>query len=457
MRFRRSFGWNCNKAICSAGKRVFASQIEAKAMEQFKDYSVKISCRKAELPNEILSSFVSEDTLIIEGFDAVFLELNNWSSLGASWKVLAGKLLKPPPTLATIEFLSKCKNPAFEMLRTWVLQSRVKTFDLLIETMVECKLYSACDELLSILENSALESMESQKQPVGVACYDDLDIITPDEQAVSEMLLGVEENLLAPREVNEQQRTSSYSGAVNGRTNRGAQLQRSQSLPAGWFKTICRKAKRPFRRLFSLQARYDRQSTLPDVDTSPSDPIPPLPVEENEIFIVSSRADNETNAMRGLETFVSSLKPVRNGELTVKTIHDIEQNGMVTTTWLQERFDRARYVVLCFSSHMKQITEYSSDAKHFSDRTDYNLKFTMDFLVTGKIYDCGCRNPKGKFIPILLHGQDMSNLILPLRHFLHFSYPREERKISNYIMNVPEYPVICPPSPKPLVRKELCC
>jgi hypothetical protein len=156
--------------------------------------------------------------------------------------------------------------------------------------------------------------------------------------------------------------------------------------------------------------------------------------------------------MKDLMSFVRRLKPVRNGELTVRTIHDVDQGGKVTATWLEERVLRARYVIVCFSKSMQEIVHRESQ---FGLQADYNLKFTIDFLVAGTIYESGCRNPDGKFIPVILDGHDRSAVIVSLRHFQNFCWPDEQERIMKYILNLPEYPVPRQGYRKALVPREI--
>ena len=176
-------------------------------------------------------------------------------------------------------------------------------------------------------------------------------------------------------------------------------------------------------------------------DPIPPQPSSPPPPPEDEIFVVSSDVDNQTHEMQRLMSFVHNLRPVNKGLLTVKTIHDSEQHGQMMTTWLEERVNRARYVIVCCSSILKQIVDEQTNMPRFNHQIDYNLKFALNFLVTGVIYGNGCRNPKGKYIPILLPEHDSSNLLIPLCYFMTFNWPNDEKKISNYIMNRPDHPV----------------
>ena len=122
------------------------------------------SRRIKQLSDKTLSYCVTADTLVDDRLSVVYNELNGQSCLGRNWKGLAGKLLKPRPTFATIENLSQSANAARELLITWVLQqshqNQASTFEMLIETMLKCKLYSACDELLDFLEKIEGESDE---------------------------------------------------------------------------------------------------------------------------------------------------------------------------------------------------------------------------------------------------------------------------------------------------------
>ncbi|CAB4037080.1 ---NA--- [Paramuricea clavata] len=446
-------------------------------MSDFEDYSEEISQRKEALSDECLSCCVTADTLVYDGLTLFYDELTE-TCLGRDWRKLAGKLLTPPPTRATIKKLSKCENPARELLQTWVSQSDVpETFDSLIETMVECKLYSACDELLDFLQNSPLDLLErceklgisnevedrsdgtlefkenptsrhmsEQNSPSDLQqCHEKLDRIDVDEVEDQSETSKSQQNPTSPH-ITKQQQEAQKSPL------------RSISCPArvGVFTKIYKALKKPFKRSKSCSPKLSGSDPDPPTHMPPTEPDPPSPPED-EIFIVSSDSDNQTQAMINLKSFVSDLKPVKKGELKVTSIHDIDQNGQVTTAWLEERVNRARYVILCFSSDMKAITECPPNMPQLKHQMDYNLKFTMDFLVTGTIYGNGCRNPKGKFIPVLLHGHDMTTLILPLRHFLHFSWPSEEKRITKYIMNLPEHPMPCQGLPKRLVPKELSC
>ena len=109
----------------------------------------------------------------------------------------------------------------------------------------------------------------------------------------------------------------------------------------------------------------------------------------------------------------------------------------VMTTWLQERVNRARYVIVCCSSILKQIVDAEqTNVARFNHQIDYNLKFAFDILVTGVIYRNFCRNPKGKYIPILLPEHDPSNLLVPLCYFMTSTGQMMNGKSLNYIMNM---------------------
>ncbi len=469
--------------------------------DYFEDYSKQISRRKIKLSNEKLSRCVTADTLVDEGLRQVYIELNGDSCLGRNWTKLAGKLLKPPPTSATFEFLSQSNNKAYELLKTWAQSDGpTKTFDLLIETMVECKLYSACDELLDFLQTSTFDSQEHhgclnqivndvsdgfQQNPASShqnqhRLGEDLDQIVSVEDLSDEAShqdtnerstsLQLEEsqeelNQVVPVENLSVENSEFQQNATSRRKNERqpaenckrprnhngrSALRRSKSCPAGqgWFSKILNKI---FRRSISSPSEVDSPDQVPDT------PTPSPPTKEDEIFIVSSNSDNETQGMKDLMSFVKGLKPVKKGELAVKTIHDVDQGGQVTTAWLVERVNRARYVILCFSSSMQAITDQGPHMPQFRHQNDYNLQFTMDFLVTGTIYESGCRNPGGKFIPVLLDGHDRSTIVVSLRHFQNFCWPDERERMMKYIMNLPEYPVPRQGSPKRLVRKEIAC
>jgi hypothetical protein len=424
-------------------------------MDEFEDYSEEISRRKAKLSREKLSCCVTEDRLVDEGLDKFYRELNVDSYLGYNWKKLAGKLLKPQPTTATIEHLSSSKNITCELLKTWVSQSNVlyKTFDSLIETMVECKLYSACDELLDFLE----AEVNAAKKVILVYDRSNKTSIvpqTPEERATSHHSnQQYDLDAIEPAPVDLTIETSASQRHPKSRwTKKKKQtknvLERSKSCPASWFKNFVERVRRTvFRRTISSPADFPDHPT----PALPAEPTPPPPPQD-EIFIVSSLSDSRTNGMRDLMSFVRRLKPVRNGELTVRTIHDVDQGGQVTATWLEERVLRARYVIVCFSKSMKEIVHRESQ---FGLQADYNLKFTIDFLVAGTIYESGCRNPDGKFIPVILDGHDRSAVIVSLRHFQNFCWPDEQERIMKYILNLPEYPVPRQGYRKPLVSREI--
>ena len=443
-------------------------------MDEFEDYSEEIFQRRAKLSQEKRSCIVTADHLVDEGLNKVYRELDVDSCLGYNWKKLAGMLLKPPPTAATIEHLSNSKSKAWELLKTWVSESNVsKTFDSLIETMVECKLYSACDELLDYLEDLNLDLDEISEDKVNAAYEftgdDELVSNRNDDQtefheqnsATSHLLNtqegseNLDEVVIFPTDVDESGETSKQPNprltSEQPQQRPYPKTQRSISCPDKRSRTkkFMKKLKNPFKRSMSSPADMCHPTPTP---APPTEPTPPPP--QDEIFLVSSFADNQTKGMKDLMSFVRRLKVVKTGELTVRTIHDIDQGGIVTTAWLEERVNRARYVILCFSDNMKKIIHQASRYEH---QTDFNLKFTMDFLVTGTIFDhCG-RNPKGKFIPVVLGEYDRSCIVLSLRHFQNFCWPDEQEKIHKYILNLPEYSVPRQGSRKTLVRKEISC
>ena len=459
-------------------------------MDEFEDYSEEISRRRAKLSPEKRSYRVAANHLLHEGFNKVYRELDVDSCLGNNWKKLAGVLLKPPPTAATIEHLCNSKSQACELFKTWVSQGNVsKTFDSLIETMVECKLYSACDELLDYLESLNLDLDKHYESEVNAAnkftTDDEVNDRSDDQTEMHEP------NPATSNHINAQKRSRSLDEivsfpdrvGVSGKTSeqqnsrvaneQGQQrpyppkstrknkcrsrvigVQRSISCPerSRWWKKLTyplRKIKDRFKRSISSPAGMCHSTPTLVPPTEPA-PLPP----QDEIFILSSFEDNKTKAMKDLMSFVRKLKLVKTSELTVRTIHDIDQGGLVTTAWLEERVMRARYVILCFSDNMKKITQSPSQYEH---QTDYNLKFTMDFLVTGTIFDnCG-RNPSGKFIPLVLGEYDRSSIVSSLRQFQNFCWPDEKEKIQKYILNLPEYPPPQQGCRKPLVRKEISC
>ena len=431
-------------------------------MDEFEDYSEEIFRRRAKLSHRKLSCCVTANHAVDEGLSLVYRELDVDSCLGYNWKKLAGVLLQPPPTAATIEHLSSSKSPARELLKIWVSQSYVsKNFDSLIETMVECKLYSACDELLDYLEAMNLDLKEHYEGEVSA-----VNEFTANEEVNNGSDDPNEPSPATSHHINAQERSRSLTEIVSvsipdsvsnktllqlkstqNKKSRSSVTggQRSISLPEGrslWLKKLwypLRKIKNAIKR--SLSSPADMHHSTPTL-APPKETAPPPP--QDEIFIVSSFADNQTKGMQDLMSFVRRVKVVKTGELTVRTIHDIDQGGLVTTAWLEERVMRARYVIVCFSEEMKQRPEYCN-------QTDLNLKYTMEFLVTGTIFDhCG-RNPKGKFIPVVLGEYDRSCIISSLRHFQNFCWPDEQEKIHKYILNLPEYPPPPQGCPKPLV------
>ena len=433
-------------------------------MDEFEDYSEEIFRRRAKLSHRRLSCCVTADRAVDEGLSLVYRELDVDSCLGYNWKKLAGVLLQPPPTAPTIEHLYSSKSPARELLKIWVSQSYVsKNFDSLIETMVECRLYSACDELLDYLEALNLDLDEHYEGEVSA-----LNEFTANDEVNNGSDDANEPNPATSHHINAQERSRSLTDIVSvpipdsvsneQSRSRVTGVQRSISLPerSRWLKTLLypiRKIKNAIKRSLSSPANMSHSSpTLPPPE-EPAPPSLPPPPPQNEIFIVSSFADNQTKGMQDLMSFVRRLKVVKTGELTVRTIHDIDQGGLVTTAWLEERVMRARYVIVCFSEEMKNIMQQEPK---YCNQTDLNLKFTMEFLVTGTIYDYGCRNPKGKFIPIVLGGYDRSAVVVALRQFQNFCWPDEQERIQKYILNLPEYPPPPQGCPKPLVRKEIC-
>ena len=451
----------------------------------------ELSRRIKQLSDKTLSHCVTADVLVDDHLSALYSELNvnGESCLGRDWKRLAGELLKPPPTCATIENLSQSANAARELLKTWVSQShqnQASTFEMLIETMLKCKLYSACDELLDFLEkfeNESVEIVSLYEIVDSPQVIDDVDDVCEDERTTASILEWPEiarrdgpelfnesskpqENncsaivVLDDREQQQQEQQQSpaleypqdqqvVDAGSRQRPNRRLPPSRSVSCPASLGGWIVKKIRRLFHRSRSDPGRSE-PSPPPIIRQ------PPTPVLEDEIFVVSSDPDYRTKAMQDLLSCISRMKPVLDQVLTVKTIHDVDQNGFVTPIWLEERVKRARFVILCFSNFMKTITEAQSDAQPDNNRQiNYNIKFTMEFLVTGKIYESLCRNPKGKFVPVLLHGDNMNTIIIPLRYFKFFSWPEEKKQFSNYLNELPERPIPKIGTPKPLVRKEL--
>lgn len=383
-------------------------------------YQERFHQRKATISDEVLSYVVTADALEHLGLNDVYNQLNvDIAPIFPNWRTLADKLLQNPPNAAEAAGLSRETNPTKRVLESWITQSDgTKTFEYLISTMFECELYSSCDALFDFLETFDPRSPTRGEQ----FCIN-----------ASNNARGNEEREQSERRV----------------------IFRSQSLPENRMRRLRRGIRQLFR-LHSAEERSRSQTPSPS-DDIPRSPFVPEPVQD-EIFIVSSNTDNQTNAMKALMSFLLGIKPVRNGELQVKTIHDLDQQGRMTTFWLEERVKRAKYVLLCFSTTMKAIADCAmegGDYQNYLSQTEYNLKYTLDFLVTGRIYYSLCRNPGGKFVPIILHGQSISNIITPLRFFLHFAWPNDSNKISKYIMNLPEYPVPRQGIPKRLVVKPL--
>ena len=445
-------------------------------MAYTEEFVKELSRRIKQLSDKTLSYCVTADTLVDDRLSVVYNELNGQSCLERNWKGLAGKLLKPRPTFATIENLSQSANAARELLITWVSQqsdqNQASTFEMLIETMLKCKLYSACDELLNFLEKFEDESDEivSWYEIVDTPeVIDDVDEVCGDECTTVSILAELVDESSKPQDSNcraivvqqQQQHQRQQSPALHQpqdqqvvdtgsrqSPNRRLPPTRSISCPPSFGGWIARKIRR-----LLFRSRSDPGRDEPSPTPMLYQPSPPL--LEDEIFVVSSDPDNRTRTMQELLSFIYRMKPVAKQMLTVRTIHDVDQNGLVTHAWLQERVNRARFVILCFSSIMKAIAEAKSDAADHNRQINCNIKFTMDFLVTGLIYQSLCRNPNGKFVPVLLHGDGIQTIVIPLRFFQSFSWPEEKEKFSKYIMQLPERPVPKIGTPKPLVRKEL--
>ena len=418
-------------------------------MDEFEDYSEEITRRTVKLSYEKLSCCVTANHLVDEGLYKVYRELDVDSCLSNNWKKLAGVLLKPPPTAATIELLSRSKSQACELFKTWVSQSNeCKTFDSLIEAMVECKLYSACDELLDYLEALNLDLDERYEGEVPEPNPATSHIINTQEGSENlDEIVAIPVDVGESGETSEQPNTRLTNEQRQKRPYPPTQRSNSYTGKRSRAKKFMQKIKNPFKRSMSYPPDiYPLTSTL-----APStEPTPELP--KDEIFFVSSFADNNTEGLKDLMSFVRGLKVVKTGNLTVRTIHDIDQGGLVTTAWLEERVYRARFVILCFSDNMKKVTEETSQFKH---QSDYSLKFLID-LVSGTIlYNCG-RNPDGKFIPVVLGRYNWSAVTGSLRRFQNFCWPDEQERIRKYILNLPEYPVPRQGCRKPLVAKEMC-
>ena len=99
-------------------------------MYVMEDCTTDLERKKERLSDDLLSSCVTADVLVHERFEQVYVELNGVSCFDRNWRGLAGKLLKPQPSRATIERFSKSGNSARELLETWEEQcDGLKTYD----------------------------------------------------------------------------------------------------------------------------------------------------------------------------------------------------------------------------------------------------------------------------------------------------------------------------------------
>ena len=373
------------------------------------DFKTVIERRKRLLSDSLLQRSVFE-TLDSEDFKCkVCVQLNIESCLDRNWRGLAMSLIQPRPDMTTIERLSNCRNnEGYETVSTWLKINEEGSFDELLQAMVECKVYAAADELLNYLES---------------VDHDDDEISEDGIPTLVEDVVGFGKN----------ERENFHPTTKSVGNNKKPDYHRSKS----WRLRIKPKRWRNFSRSKSLP------EPLPEKNEK----------EKNGIFIVSSNADSETVPMKRLLSFVQNLKRVKKGEWHVDTIHDLP-GGPMATTWLQEKVETAVYVLICFSEKMKEVF---LNSQQFAGQSECNLKFALDCLITGNLYLNMCYNHGGKFLPILLPGNDLScmSIMQCLALFKTYNWPKEQESIKKYLLNLPERtpPPLGPR--KPLVSKEL--
>lgn len=375
----------------------------------------------------VLNKCVTSDLLDSGALNEVCLELNGDSCLGRNWTGLAIPLISPDKY--TIDELSKNKNPASELLERWLntANNENKTsFDALLDAMVAAQVFSAADELLIYLESQNGEdiSVNSEWET------EEIDENFTEHQA---------EIVPVCKEPN------IFKSETSRKAVKKHQYRRSKSLKESFSKAA--------RRIF-LKKR-SMSCPEPILETKNVAPVERPKKKEDEIFIVSSREDSQTEAVKKLESFVRNLKGPKKGQWNLKTIHDLPSGELITTAWLTDRVERAAYVIICCSSNIKQISDHRNENTDSFQQSEFNLKFTLDFLITGTLYKNFCRNPNGKFLPILLPGNNFSCVMQPLAFFIVCSWPTEEDKIRNYINRQPERTASQLGPRKPLVSKQL--
>lgn len=386
-------------------------------MLEEEDFQSVIKRRKDHLPEQLLKSCVCE-ALESGALCKVCDELNAASCLDRNWRGVAVRLIKPSPDKSTIERLSNCNDPAYEMLSSWGMTNE-EGFDLLLEVMVDSQTYSAADELLVYLES--VDGNETLGRTGAKKCLQN------EPEIICEAIKPSVEERNESQSVKIKHVNSNY--------------KRSKSSMGRKIKNVGR--------------LFRRSTSCPETD--PNHPIyqsTSLHSKKDEIFIVSSYQDKESTPVKKLVSFVESLKQVKVGEWHVTTIHDI-QGGPMTPTWLRDRVERAVYVIICFSNYMRQISDHQKEDGELFHQAEYNLKFTLDFLINGSLYQNLCYNVGGKFLPVLLPGNPFSCIMQSLANFQVFSWPNDQKKIYKYLMNLPERNMPPLGEKKPLVSKPL--
>ena len=331
-------------------------------------------------------------------------------------------IIQPPLDIAAIQRLSNRKNKeGYETILTWLEINEKGSFNELLQAMVECKVYAAADELLNYLESVDEKIPEDGKQSsikINRARTSN-QATTSDRATTSDQAMTSDQATTSVQDIPLDEEIPKDDDIKPRDFKRSISLSWVDKVKCFWQKR-------------SKSCPADHPSL---VDLQQDKPLPKEP-EKNGIFIVSLNEDSQKAPMKRLLSFVQNLERVKEGEWHVDTIHDLP-GGPMATTWLQEKVETAVYVLICFSERMKQVF---LNSQPFAGQSECNLKFALDCLITGNLYFNKCYNRGGKFLPILLPGNNFSctDFIRCLNLFRTYSWPDEQESIEKYLLNLPE-------------------
>lgn len=371
------------------------------------NFKVVIERRKRKLSPYLLQCSVF-DVIYSGELNKVWEQLNTKSCLKRNWEGLAISLISPD--IVTIDRISNCDNKAESTILTWLETNEQGSFDELLEAMVNCQVYSAADELLIYLESVDHDEKMSLSE-------------IPEPKPVED-----DEMSLSAISVPEPQDDKIESEQAVTQASQRKRFKFRRSISWQSWQRITRRF--PWKRSKSCPPSID-QDTSNHISTIP--PAPPQPVKKRDgILIVSTNEDSQTLLMKNLFSFVEKLE--RGWRVT--TIHDLP-GGPMATAWLADQVETALYVLICFSEKMKEVL---GNSEEFPGQSQCNLKFTLDCLVTGKLYNNMCYNHGGKFLPILLYGNNAScmSIMQSLNLFKIYTWPNEKIGIKKYLLNLPE-------------------